>query len=71
MGELEHEPNISKHLALAFKCDNEYEESSTNPNTINLNQEKNNQFTCNFFKVCHQNIRGLFGKTEQLLNSIL
>jgi hypothetical protein len=24
-----------------------------------------------FLKVCHQNIRGLFGKTEQLVNSLL
>jgi hypothetical protein len=43
----------------------------TNSKSINSNQEKINQSTCNSLKVCHQNIRGLFGKTEQLLNSLL
>jgi hypothetical protein len=53
------------------KCGKEYDEQITNSKSINSNQEKSNQFTCNFLKVCHQNIRGLFGKTEQLLNSLL
>jgi hypothetical protein len=43
----------------------------TNSNTTNLNQGKTKQSTSHLLEVCHQNIGGLFGKTEQLLNSLL
>jgi hypothetical protein len=49
----------------------EQEGKDTNFNIINPEHETANQFTYNSFKVCHQNIRGLFGKMEQLLNSLL
>jgi hypothetical protein len=79
MGGLKQELNIKKHPVFARKfvkngakkCDKEYDEQIINSKSINSNQEKTNQFTCNFLKVCHQNTGGLFGKTEQLLNSLL
>jgi hypothetical protein len=79
MGGLKQELNINKHQVFACtflkngakKCGKKYDEQITNFKSINSNQEKTNQFTCNFLKVCHQNIKGLFGKTEQLLNSLL
>jgi hypothetical protein len=45
----------------------EQEGKDTNFNIINSEHGTANQFTYNSFKVCHQNIRGLSGKTEQLL----
>jgi hypothetical protein len=49
----------------------EQEGKDTNFNIINSENEKANQSAYNSFKVCHQNVRGLFGKLEQLLNSLL
>jgi hypothetical protein len=79
MGGFRYEPNINKYLALAHKfpksgdknCGKNHNGQVANSNTTNLNQGKTNQSTSHFLKVCHQNIRGLFGKTEQLLNSLL
>jgi hypothetical protein len=46
-------------------------EKGINSNII-LREEKINQSTRKFFKfACHQNINGLFGKTEELLTSLL
>jgi hypothetical protein len=76
MGELKHKLNTNEHHVLESKvsengvkeCGKEYDEQSTK---LKSRQEKTNQFTHNALKVCHQNIRGLFGKIEQLLNSLL
>jgi hypothetical protein len=66
------ESNTNRHPVLsckfienAAKKDGKVQEEKV----TNLKQEKINQSTCNFLKV-YQNIRGLFGKTEQLLNSL-
>jgi hypothetical protein len=76
MGKLKQKLNTNEHPVLdskllengVKKCCKEYDEQNTK---FKPRQEKTNQFTHNALKVCHQNIRGLFGKTEQLLNSLL
>jgi hypothetical protein len=57
------------------KCSKEYDDEGTNLNINILKQGNNKQSMVinisNLLKVCHQNIRGLFGKTEELLSSLL
>jgi hypothetical protein len=47
------------------KCGKEYDEQSTK---FKPRQEETNQLTCNFLEVCHQNIRGLFGKNQKRMS---
>jgi hypothetical protein len=56
MGGLKQELNIKKHPVFACKfvkngakkCGKEYDKQSINSKSINSNQEKTDQFTCNF-----------------------
>jgi hypothetical protein len=83
MGGLKQDLNINRYSALLCKyfenvikkCIKEYDDEGTNLN-INILKQGNNSHsmvvnTSNLLKVCHQNIRGLFGKTEELLCSLL
>jgi hypothetical protein len=75
MGGLIYEPNINKYHKFPKSgdknCGKNHNGQVANSNTTNLNRGKTNQSTSHFLKVCLQNIRGLFGKSEQLLNSLL
>jgi hypothetical protein len=81
MGELKQEVTAnSASLCRAIKnmsnnCSKIHNEESTNSNIINSKYGKKTQFltvnASNPLKVCHHNIRGLFGKTQELLCSLL
>jgi hypothetical protein len=54
----------------SIKYDDEYNKFKTNISACGNNWSMTVS-TNNFLKVCHQNIRGLLGKTEELLSSLL
>jgi hypothetical protein len=55
----------------SIKHDDECNKFKTNISAYGNNNWSVTVSTNNLFKVCHQNIRGLLGKTEELLSSLL